>query len=343
MSTINTNGINVNYPVPGRNNNSQGFRDNFTSIKTNLDTAGSEITDLQAKVVVKQALANTSINNDMANTLISNASTLGFRATTHNLGGALSNVVVVNAALGDVHYGTVASNSNVLLQFSNWAPTETQSNIQLLLSFNDSNSYVSFPNSLTFGDDNGSSTLENVSNVANIVTFSAPYGVTEVDFRISTIDCGNTLTIEPFNRPRISTQVQQRTPAPTGFPGDVAGTVAIDDNYVYVCTDTYNSTTVTKTATQTFANDDTILLNNTTSLVTNAPVVFTGNVFGGLVANTVYYIKVIDSGNNKIVLSNTRSSGTAGSTLGLANASGTMTLESYNGSNIWKRTNLSSW
>ena len=47
MSTINTNAINVNYPVPGVNNNSQGFRDNFASIVTNLNTAGNEITDLQ--------------------------------------------------------------------------------------------------------------------------------------------------------------------------------------------------------------------------------------------------------------------------------------------------------
>ena len=36
MSAINTNGLDVNYPVPGVNNNSQGFRDNFASIKTNL-------------------------------------------------------------------------------------------------------------------------------------------------------------------------------------------------------------------------------------------------------------------------------------------------------------------
>ena len=53
MSTINTNALDVNYPIPGVNNNSQGFRDNFASIKTNLNTAATEITDLQNKVVVK--------------------------------------------------------------------------------------------------------------------------------------------------------------------------------------------------------------------------------------------------------------------------------------------------
>ncbi len=85
-SAINTNGINVNYPVPGINNSSQGFRDNFTAIRTDLNTAATEITDLQNNVVLKQALTGTTLNNDMANTLISNAATRGFRASTFNLG-----------------------------------------------------------------------------------------------------------------------------------------------------------------------------------------------------------------------------------------------------------------
>ena len=74
MSTINTNGINVNYPIPGQNNSTQGFRDNFSAIKTNINTAGQEITELQQKVVLKEGLNNITLNNDMANTLISNAS-----------------------------------------------------------------------------------------------------------------------------------------------------------------------------------------------------------------------------------------------------------------------------
>jgi hypothetical protein len=132
MSTINTNGIDVNYPIPGVNNNSQGFRNNFTAIKNNLNTAASEITDLENKVVLKTALANTILNNDMANTLISNASTLQFRATTYNLGNSLSGTVLVNCSLGDVQYGTLGS--NITLTFGSWAPTDTQSTLQLQLS-----------------------------------------------------------------------------------------------------------------------------------------------------------------------------------------------------------------
>lgn len=39
--------IDEQYPVAGRDNNSQGFRDNFFYIKQSLTNAGTEITDLQ--------------------------------------------------------------------------------------------------------------------------------------------------------------------------------------------------------------------------------------------------------------------------------------------------------
>jgi hypothetical protein len=340
MSTINTNGINVNYPVPGVNNNSQGFRDNFASIRTNLNTAGTEITDLQNKVVVKSALANSTVNNDMANTLISNALTRSFRASTYNLGNALSGVVSVNVSLGDVQYGTIAGNTT--LQFTGWAPTSTQSNVQLQLAVSNNLAVLSFPSQVT----DGVTTLENYANVANTSTITVPYGVTQLDYRFSTLDCGNTITVEPFNNNRIASQVQQRTPAPTGFQGDIAGDVAIDTSYMYVCTGTFNSggaNTIAKTATTTTASTDEVVLNNITSLVANAPIIFTGTTFGNIVANTVYYIKTIVSGNSSVTLSDTRTSGTAGSTFALADSSGTCTATSYNGSVIWKRISLTAW
>lgn len=244
MSTINTNGIDVNYPIPGKNNTSQGFRDNFTSIKNNLNTAASEISDLQNKVVLKQALANSTINNDMGGTQISNATTLRFRASGHNLGGALSGTVPIDLALGDVHYGTVAANSNVTLQFYNWANAGTQSNVQLLLGFNDSNSYVTFPDTvITNNNDYGATTLENYTIDAGNLIVSAPYDVTELDYRLSTIDCGTTIYIEPSNRPRKATQLVERTPANIGNAGDVAGAVCFDSSFLYICTDDYDGAT----------------------------------------------------------------------------------------------------
>lgn len=338
MSTINTNGINSNYPVPGVNNNSQGFRDNFTAIVTNLNVAATEITDLQNKVVVKQALTGTVTNNDMANTLISNASTRSFRATTYNLGNALSGSVAINAALGDVHYGTIAGNTT--LSFGSWAPTGTQSNVQLLLSVSNANAVISFPSaSVIMNGNTGVTTLENFANIANIPTVTVPNGVTQLNYIISTTDCGNTLYITPTNRPRITTAIQQRSPIPTGFKGDVAGDTAVDANYIYVCTGTYDASTVVKTGVVATYAGNLINCTSTTSLVVNAPIIFTGTSFGGIAANTTYYVKTIPDGAN-ITISATGFDGVAGNAVSLSAATGNMAATSYNGSTIWKRVDL---
>jgi hypothetical protein len=57
-SLINFAAINENFPVAGQDNDTQVFRDNFDTIKTNFSTAKTEITDLQDNV------ARTDSDND---------------------------------------------------------------------------------------------------------------------------------------------------------------------------------------------------------------------------------------------------------------------------------------
>ena len=47
MSSINPNNINILYPIAGQDNDTQGFRNNFRSIKDNFTQAATEITSLQ--------------------------------------------------------------------------------------------------------------------------------------------------------------------------------------------------------------------------------------------------------------------------------------------------------
>lgn len=54
-SNINPNNIDREFPVAGQDNDSQGFRDNFTSIKNNFSFAAAEITDLQNSVTSIQS------------------------------------------------------------------------------------------------------------------------------------------------------------------------------------------------------------------------------------------------------------------------------------------------
>lgn len=201
MSAINTSGIDVNFPTPGVNNNSQGFRDNFSAIKNNLTTAGNEITDLQRKAVVKSALIDVPLNNDMANTLISNALVQNFRATTYNLGDNLSGDITIDVTAGDVQYGNLTGNLN--LSFSKWAPAGTQSNVQLILNIaNTSANYtIGFPNNVT----DGAITLEYYTGNGVGGTVTTPPGVARLHYNFTTIDCGTNIEVQPLDRPRIPT------------------------------------------------------------------------------------------------------------------------------------------
>ena len=63
-SNINPNNIDTTYPIAGQDNDSQGFRDNFTNIKTNFQYAEEEIDDLQSKVLLKFAQKRTIWGSD---------------------------------------------------------------------------------------------------------------------------------------------------------------------------------------------------------------------------------------------------------------------------------------
>ena len=263
MSTINTSGIDTNYPVPGQNNSSQGFRTNFQSITQNLNIAATEITDLQNNAVLKAPLANTVLNNDMANALISNCSTLAFRATTYNLGNALVGTVLVDVSLGDVQYGNVAG--NVVFQFGGWAPTLTSQTITLQLGIANSDAVISWPAEIiSTSDDFGVTMLENYQMISNVATVTAPNEVTQLNYRLTSIDCGNSIYIEPINRPYQAAQIVQRTPPPTGQQGDTIGTVCVDKN-------AGTQLEVTSLANNYFITTD------TSALYTGLPVVFTAS------------------------------------------------------------------
>ena len=282
-SAINTNGINVNYPVPGINNSSQGFRDNFAAIKTDFNVAATEITDLQNNVVVKQALSGTTLNNNMANTLISNAATRGFRHSTFNLGNAISGTLVINASLGDVQTGTI--NGNTTIQFTGWAPSGTQSNVEVQLNIGNNLAVLALPEQVTINGTSGIETVENYTNANGIPTLTIPFGVNRLDYRFSSLDCGESITIEPYNQPRQSTQIQQRIPSPVGEQGDVVGTV---------CVDTSTSLAFSR-CTATESTYEIITCDSTAGFYLDMPITFTGDVFGGIIAGTTYYVRSIPS------------------------------------------------
>lgn len=75
-SNINPDNIDGTYPVEGENNDSQGFRTNFTNTSSNLQVAKDEIDELQSKSILKSAITGEPApDNTLTVPLITAAST----------------------------------------------------------------------------------------------------------------------------------------------------------------------------------------------------------------------------------------------------------------------------
>jgi len=127
-SAINPNDIDGAYPVAGQDNDSQGFRDNFTNTATNFQYAADEITDLQNKVVLKAALTGTSLDNDMNGSLLYNFEA-GQVSGTLNLIGTTSGTVTLDWTNGS--YQTLTTSGSVTLGFTNFPAAGVSASIVL--------------------------------------------------------------------------------------------------------------------------------------------------------------------------------------------------------------------
>lgn len=256
MSNINTNNIDGNYPIPGVNNSSQGMRNNFTSIKTNLGVAKDEITDLQSKVIVKAALNDTTLNNDMAGAVLANTTTKGFRNSTWPMSASnLGSSVLVDISKGDVQYGTVVENTTI--SFGGWSPSGTQSQVQLNLTISNSAAVLQLPTTsfnsnveVISGMKNSVRVVENYysnaspsagTTVANYL--SIPAGVKEVQLKFYTTDCGTTIDVEPVNRSQVASTIVTRTPTAVGALGDRMGTICSNGTNLFICLGPYDGST----------------------------------------------------------------------------------------------------
>ena len=86
MSSITPSNINGNFPVYGQDNKTQGFRDNFTNIKSNFVFTKNEIEDIQNKAIFKSALAGTTLTNDMQGSILENPQLKAWTESFFDLG-----------------------------------------------------------------------------------------------------------------------------------------------------------------------------------------------------------------------------------------------------------------
>ena len=189
-SNINPNNIDGAYPVAGADNNSQGFRTNFTNTSTNFQFAANEITDLQNKAVLKAALTGTTLNNNMNGVILSNAQLQQMTETAVPLG-TLAGSVTLNFALGS--YQTLTTNGPVSIGFSNLPAAGILGAITLQVTV------VSTAHTLTFPTAVSVNTLgiQGLNTSTNTLTVAAAGVYT---FTFSTSNGGSTINIAEVNK-----------------------------------------------------------------------------------------------------------------------------------------------
>ena len=188
-SNINPNNINGAYPVAGQDNDSQGFRDNFTNIKTNFSYAGDEITDLQSKAVLKSALTGTTLLNNMNNNLLSNVQLLKTSAPRIALGTGTAAIMDYSAS----PYYTVTTGGDIAVSFLNLPSTGQVAQWRLQITVTNTAYTMILPAAVTIG----LPSLQGFSYVDNSVTFNQT-GTYEYEFETS--DGGTTVSIFDLNR-----------------------------------------------------------------------------------------------------------------------------------------------
>ena len=155
-SNINDTGVNSSYPVAGQDNDSQGFRDNFTVISSNFVAAKAEIEALQTNSAVKNAdnnfLGNSIINADLKNTT----------ETAYVAGSTVNTSQNINLDNGAYQEFTVGA--DITLTFANWSSTNNKTGRVRLHIKSDQSAGSATNRTVTFASNAGGGTIKTNSN-----------------------------------------------------------------------------------------------------------------------------------------------------------------------------------
>jgi len=150
--------IDETFPIAGRDNDSQGFRDNFSYIKNGLETAKGEITELQMNSAV------TNSDNDFLNHNIIHANLVACSEEMFN-GGVTYGTTLIDFESGS--YQKFQVTNSIGFTLTNFAPSGKLSRITVELIGDDN------PHVITFAEAGGGSFKKNSSVPATITVNSS--------------------------------------------------------------------------------------------------------------------------------------------------------------------------
>ena len=229
-SNINPYNIDGTFPIAGQDNDSQGFRDNFTNIRNNFVFSKDEIQDLQNKVILKSALTGTSLSNDMNGTILESPQLKSWTETSYTDLINVSGDITVDFTNGN--FQKIVPNGPVTLDFANW-PLFAGTNaagygvVRVWLEITNTDYTVTLPDSVNIG----------VSDIAGYdadtltITFDATGNYI---FDISSVDSGTNYLIfditrnrSTFRDPKLYYNVDTATPTLyIGYPSSTGLAVA---------------------------------------------------------------------------------------------------------------------
>ena len=199
-SQVNPNNIDGTYPVAGQDNDSQGFRDNFTNIRNNFTYIKSEVEDLQNKSVLKSALTNTTLDNNLLGNAIVGASLTQWRENFNDIG-AVSGSITVDFTNGN--FQKITMNGSTTLAFSFPSNTSGQyASVKLWVHVETAAYTLTLPSSVTLGDPDTIAGLAGTS--PPIITFNSAElaNATDFFFEFYTFNSGTTIGIKDLTRNR---------------------------------------------------------------------------------------------------------------------------------------------
>lgn len=226
-SQVNPSNIDGTYPIAGQDNDSQGFRDNFTNIRNNFVYTKTEMEDLQNKAIFKSALNNTTLDNNMGGATISNVGLQGYYESFIDLG-TLSGNIIINYASGNVQ--RITTGGSVSFQFNNWPASGKLGKIKLWFNVSNVAHTITLPSAVTV---NTSSLVNYNAGTITLKTTGTYY------LEFNSYDGGVTIVVDDITKKYALTD--NRTPANVGTVGDTIGMTAFDNSYLYVCTASYTT------------------------------------------------------------------------------------------------------
>ena len=197
-SNIITSTININFPVSGLSNNSQGFRDNFAAIKNNFVVSAREMNDLLNKVVVKSPLtygpSPSGTNNNFNGAEIAAAVFAGCSLATANLNTITTgSTITVDYSMGSFQEVTLAGSGaqSSTLAFSNFPSTGNYAEVRLRVTANNTSHTLTVPANVV----QYTSTLNIMSS--RVITFA---NIGQYDFVFNTADAGGNISINDYTQ-----------------------------------------------------------------------------------------------------------------------------------------------